>query len=67
VSRRALRKVQQASDDITSLLARQEAVDVLRDHHLLMGHDLQWDEKRSSEEGSGQILAYESRQQLATT
>ena len=45
--------MQQASDSITGLLAGQEAVDVLRDHHLLMGHDLEWD-KRSSEEGSGQ-------------
>ena len=59
--------MQQPSDGITGLLAGQEAVDVLRDHHLLVGHDLQWDEKRSSEEGSRQSLAYESRQQLATT
>jgi len=64
VSRRALREVQQPSDGITGLLAGQEAVDVLRDHHLLV---VQWDEKRSSEEGSRQSLAYESRQQLATT
>jgi hypothetical protein len=32
-----------------------------------VGHDLQWDEKRSSEEGSEKTLAYENRQQLATT